>query len=46
MESLIMGYGLFGTHALVGERRGSNSAEQEAAIRRRLDRMIQACLDD
>ncbi|MEW2397231.1 TetR family transcriptional regulator [Streptomyces sp. NPDC046862] len=47
LESLIMGFGLFGTGALVGEQRDESSgSEEDMNVRRRLDRMIQACLDD
>lgn len=46
LESLIMGFGLFGTGALVGGQQAEVSAEEDREIRRRLDRMIRACLDD
>lgn len=46
LESLIMGFGLFGTGLLVGEGNGEQSAAAEADIRRRLARMIKACLDE
>ncbi|WNM34757.1 TetR family transcriptional regulator [Streptomyces sp. Li-HN-5-11] len=44
LESLIMGFGLFGTGALVGEDRDDASSTEEA-ITRFLERMIKACLE-
>lgn len=45
-ESLIMGFGLFGTGVLVGKENDERFVGDDAIVRRRLARMIKACLDD